>query len=151
VEPLSGVRDLSDLKNIEAESPRRSESDRAKPRILLVEHDAAVLDSTRLLLKAIGYTVVTALSAAEAHQRIDQVCPDLLLVGDYGMGAGATGNRVIASLRAKAGAGLKAILMTGDASCALEGLQADRDLRVVSKPPEAEQLLTLLTELLADG
>jgi CheY-like chemotaxis protein len=144
------VRDLSDRKHIEAEFPARREADRAKPRILLVEHDAAVLDSTRLLLKAVGYTAVTAASAAEAHQKIDQVRPDLVVVGDYGLGAGETGDRVIASLRAKLGAGLKAILVTGDASSAPKSLHADRNLRVVSEPLEAEQLLALLTELLAD-
>jgi CheY-like chemotaxis protein len=144
------VRDLSDRKHTEAELPARREADRAKPRILLVEQDAAVLDSTRLLLKAIGYTVVTAISEAEAHQKIDQVCLELLMVGDCGVGASATGDQVIASLRAKLGAGLKAILLTSDEPSALKSLHADRNLRVVSKPPGAEQLLALLTELLAD-
>ena len=144
------MRDLSDRKNIEAEFPAGREADGAKPRVLLMEHDAAVLDSTRLLLKAAGYTVVTAISAAEAHQKADQVCFDLLVVDDYGLEAGETGDRVIASLRAKLGAGLKAILVTGDASSALKSMHTDRNLRVVSEPLEAERLLALLTELLAD-
>ncbi len=93
-------------------SARRPEVSR---RVLLIEDDAAVLDATRLLLKAEGYRVITARSAAEASQKAAELPPDLI-ISDYHLGSAQTGDQVIAALRAKHGAGLKAILMTGDTS-----------------------------------
>jgi two-component system, sensor histidine kinase len=130
-------------------SPFASRLERSR-RILLVEDDAAVLDATRLLLKAEGYTVTTARSAAEARQKANESPPDLV-ISDYHLGPGETGDQVITSLRAQHGAGLKAILMTGDTSSTVRNLHIDANLRVVSKPVQAEQLLSLLNQLSAAG
>jgi CheY-like chemotaxis protein len=72
-----------------------------------------------------------------------------LLISDYHLGGGETGTQVIAALREALGAPLKAVLMTGDTSTAINELPRDPLLRVASKPIVAEELLTLLRALLA--
>jgi hypothetical protein len=44
--------------------------------------------------------------------------------------------------------GLKAILLTGDTSGVIKEMDADSDLRILSKPVNAEELLQLLQALL---
>jgi two-component system CheB/CheR fusion protein len=117
-------------------------------RILLVEDDAGVREATRLLLKAAGYAVATAISPAEARQKVDDGLRLDLVISDYHLGFAETGDQVIASLRSRLGTALKAILVTGDTSPALKTLGADQNVRVASKPVHPEQLLALLTELL---
>jgi hypothetical protein len=56
---------------------------------------------------------------------------------------------VIAALREALGFPLKAVLMTGDTSSAVQELPCDSYFRVASKPIKSEELLTLLRALLA--
>ena len=62
-----------------------------------------------------------------------------------------TGVQVIASLRARLGGTLPAILVSGDTSQLVQGLVHDEEVRIVSKPLQAERLLALIGELLARG
>jgi len=119
-----------------------------KVNVLLVEDDRAVRDATRMLLKAEGYGVLTAETLAEALHKVRQETIDLL-VTDYHLSDGETGTQVIAELREALGRPLKAVLMTGDTSSAVQELPRDSHLRVASKPIKAEELLTLLRALLA--
>jgi CheY-like chemotaxis protein len=119
------------------------------PQILLVEDDPAVRNATRMLLKVEGYRVLTASTLAEAcsvasaHPQLD------LLITDYHLSNGETGTQVIATLRERLGKSLKAVLITGDTSSAVKELQHDERLRLASKPIHAEELLSLLKNLLA--
>ena len=119
----------------------------SSPRVLLVEDDAGVRNATRMLLDAEGYDVVTAASSAEALQRLESLPRIDLLVTDYHLG-GETGLDVIAALRARIGADLRAILISGDTSPLVQALERDERLRIVSKPIQAERLLGLIGELL---
>lgn len=117
-------------------------------RVLLVEDEPAVRAATRMLLAAEGFAVTTAASHDEALRKVEEAPGFDLLVSDYHLGEAATGVEVIVSVRARLGADLKAILMTGDTSPAIKSLQLDRNLRMVSKPVQADQLLTLIVGLL---
>lgn len=115
--------------------------------VLLIEDDPAVRNATRMLLKVSGYQVLvaeskqTALEQAGAHPEI------AALIADYHLAAGETGTQVIAAIRQLLGRPLKAILMTGDTSSAVQGADDDRELRRARKPINANELLTLLQEL----
>lgn len=116
-------------------------------RDLFVEDDAGVRRATRMLLEAKGYEVQTAASLAEALSRLEAAPRFDLLVTDYHLG-GETGMDVIAAVRARIGDRLGAILITGNTSPAVQGLEHDERLRIASKPRETEQLLTPMSELL---
>ena len=116
-------------------------------RVLFVEDDMGVRRATRMLLEAEGYEVETAASLPEALDRLEEAPRFDLLVTDYHLG-GKTGMDVIAAARARIGDRLGAILVSGDTSPAVQGLEHDERLRIASKPLEAGQLLTLMSELL---
>jgi len=120
-------------------------------RVLLVEDDAGVRSAMRMLLGAEGYEVLTAASIPEALQLAAQPDAFDLLITDFHLGAGATGVELVQALRAQYGEDLKSILVSGDTSLVVKSLQPDRYLRIANKPLRAEQLLTLMTELLEDS
>ena len=114
--------------------------------ILLVEDDAAVRNATRMLLKVEGYQVTAVASIAEAMRAAESKPVDLLIT-DYHLQGDEVGTALIVALRQKVGGTLKAVLITGDTSSAVKELPADPNLRIASKPIEADMLLALLTEL----
>lgn len=116
-------------------------------RILLVEDDASVRNATRMLLEAAGREVVTAGSLAEALRVLDMHAELHLLITDFHLGPEGTGIDVIAAVRQRRGAALPAILLSGDTSMDVQGREHDSRCRIVSKPLQAEQLLTLIEEL----
>jgi PAS domain S-box-containing protein len=116
--------------------------------ILLVEDDPAVRKATRIFLKSEGYRVMAAESLEEAL-RLTEQDPDIdLVITDYHL-AGERGTAVIAALRARIGEHLASILMTGDTSSAIKELPQDNQLRIISKPVDAEELLDLIRILVA--
>ncbi len=117
--------------------------------ILLVEDDPDVRKATRMLLRTEGYEVMIAASLAEALERIRESPGVDLLVTDFHLAAGETGVQVISRLRKELGAALKTILITGDTSSAVKDLAHDPNLRIVSKPVQAEAFLDLVRSLLA--
>jgi two-component system, sensor histidine kinase len=136
-------------RRIVAEQPRAPQPRIDKPRVLLVEDDAAVRDATRLLLKVEGYDVTAVSSLGQALQNARNDANLDVLVTDYHLGEGETGTQLITALRESLGVSLKAVLITGDTSSAIKQLPRDPGLRMASKPVVAEELLTLLRELLA--
>jgi PAS domain S-box-containing protein len=115
--------------------------------ILLVEDDAGVRNATRMLLKVEGHTVSAAGSLKEAVQLATEH-PDIkILVSDYHLAAQETGLQVVSAVRAALSPDLKAILVTGDTSSAMRALASDSNLRAVSKPVKADELLALVDEL----
>jgi PAS domain S-box-containing protein len=117
-------------------------------RILLVEDDAGVRDATSMLLRVEGYRVTAVATLADALQTVDRDVPDLLLT-DYHLANGEFGTDVIAALRGRMQRGLKAILLTGDTSAGIKEMRADPELRILSKPVDAQELLRLLAALLS--
>ena len=133
-----------------AECSRSTATQRATlPHILLVEDDAGVRNATRLLLTVEGFRVTTASSLAEALGHAAEHSDIELLVTDYHLTNQETGVQVIAAIRRQVAPELKAILVTGDTSSAVREIEHDDRLRMTSKPINADELLSLLRELLA--
>lgn len=120
-----------------------------RARVLLVEDDHAVRNATRMLLKSEGFQVSAAISLEEALQQLSEHSQIDLLVTDYHLQGGKTGMDVIAAVRSALNQPLKAVLLTGDTSSAISQLSRDDNLRVASKPVNAEHLVSLLRSLLA--
>jgi two-component system, sensor histidine kinase len=120
----------------------------AHKRVLLVEDDASVRDATTMLLRVEGYHVTAVASGADALRAAAERAPQLL-VTDYHLAEGELGTEVIAALRGRVQPDLKAILLTGDTSIVIREMRSDPNLRILSKPVDAEELLKLLQTLLA--
>jgi two-component system, sensor histidine kinase len=117
--------------------------------ILLVEDNPGVRTATQLLLVVEGYRVTAAASLAEAA-RVAAEHPDIeLLVTDYHLTNAETGVQVIAAVRRQLATDVRTVLITGDTSSAVRALQHDERLRITSKPIDADELLSVLRELLA--
>lgn len=119
-----------------------------RPRVLLVEDDPAVRDATEMLLRVEGYQV-TAVDSLEQARRAGAASEIDLVLTDYHLGNSETGVQVISALREIRAAPIKSVLITGDTTGVIHELPQDPNLRVTSKPIDAERLLTLLREFLA--
>jgi two-component system, sensor histidine kinase len=126
-----------------------SEQPIGAPRVLLVEDDKSVRDATRLLLAVEGYRVTAVATLAQALEQANTGNGIDLLVTDYHLANGETGTAVISALRESVGKYLKAVLITGDTSTAVQELPRDPLMRIASKPVQADELLTLMRALLA--
>jgi PAS domain S-box-containing protein len=117
--------------------------------VLLVEDEVSVREAMRLLLRVAGYRVTAVDSLGAALKQVVRDSGIDLIITDYHL-RDETGLDVIAAIRHAARAPLKAVLITGDTSSAIEQLPADRNLRVIHKPVNADELLALLHTLLTD-
>ncbi len=117
-------------------------------RVLLVEDEEAVRRATRMLLQVAGYQVHEAASIEEALLVIEQHGAVDILITDYHLGSGQNGSQVIQTLRNRFSATLPAVLTSGDTSSVIRELPQDPLLRLASKPVQAEELLSVLRELL---
>jgi CheY-like chemotaxis protein len=117
--------------------------------VLLVEDDPGVRNATRIFLKGEGYRVTATASLDEAVQRASESRDIDVIVSDFHLGDGQTGTEVIASIRNLLGQTTKAVLVTGDTSSAVGELRRDAQLRITSKPINADEMLALIRELLA--
>jgi two-component system CheB/CheR fusion protein len=83
--------------------------------VLHIEDDPGVAQSMRMLLRLEGYEVVNATSRAEAlqHVLVNGLRPDLILC-DYNLPMGETGDEIVAELAVALGARPPTIMLTGD-------------------------------------
>ncbi|MDE2448103.1 MAG: PAS domain S-box protein [Gammaproteobacteria bacterium] len=124
------------------------EGSHAPARILLVDDDAGVRNATAMLLRVEGYIVACAASLAEAKQALRESPTIDVVIADYHLQKGETGIDVIAAARDIASERLGAVLVSGDTSSTLRDVKATDRLRIASKPIDADELLSLITELL---
>jgi PAS domain S-box-containing protein len=146
---LPANRDHTTPARIDLKEPPPPRLQRALAHILLVEDDSAVRAATCMLLKLEGYHVTAVGSLAEALQEVDRGGAPDMVVTDYHLGGGQVGTQVISALRTCVSMPLKAVIMTGDTSSAVKELTRDANLRLASKPINADELLKLLSDTLA--
>jgi len=118
-------------------------------RILLVEDDASVRDATRLLLSIEGFAVTAVASPVEALEWCDSHSLPDLIISDYHLSGTLSGLELIRSLRARQQRHCPAILMSGDTSAALRGLQDPADVVLLAKPIPPDLLLQNVRQLLS--
>jgi len=117
-------------------------------RVLVVEDEPAVRSGLAVLLRSWGATVSSfdgaapCLAWAAATRDADQA-PELLIV-DYRLGGASTGVDVIAALRARFGAGLPAIVVTGSLLSSHEQEATDHDFHLLIKPVAPSKLRAMI-------
>jgi len=118
--------------------------------VVVVDDEAAILDATRALLEQWQCTVVTAVSARDAVEKLaaSSRAPDAI-VCDYRLRGGENGLSVIDAVRAEFNADIPALLVTGDTGPErLLEIQAS-GTSVLHKPLQEHTLRLALTGVLA--
>ena len=115
--------------------------------LLVIDDEADVLDAMALYLESRGHAVLAAGSGDEALETLERTgrTPDGI-VCDHRLRDGERGTDAIARVRARCGADVPAVLVTGDADVAELGDVRDGGLPVLIKPCDPEELLALLRE-----
>jgi PAS domain S-box-containing protein len=149
LEMPAGAQDAArDL--VTASGADRPEAQAASARILLVDDHDGVRNATAMLLRVEGFEVLCAASLDEARQALRENPRIDLVIADYHLQKGETGIEVIAAAREAAGERLGAVLISGDTSSTLRDVQATDRLRIASKPINANELLSIITQFLSE-
>jgi DNA-binding NtrC family response regulator len=114
--------------------------------ILVVDDDDGVRENLAELFEMVGYSILTAGSAAEALKQLANHNVDVLLT-DYRM-PGPNGVELIEAAR-RMKPGLRAILMTafGDSFTEIESVRRGA-IGYVNKPFEADEITNLISRIL---
>lgn len=129
----------------------QSEAARPAPRpqealrlyIALVEDNRLVRQALADGLRMLGNQVVAVASKTALLSELDTLPPDLV-ISDYRLAGGETGFDVITAMRARFGAELPAILITGDTAPTLLRSMTDRGISVLHKPIALDALQACL-------
>src|SRR4029077_3208375 len=115
--------------------------------ILVVEDDSFVRSGIEMLLAAEGLNVIVAANGHEALDLIEKkgVRPDLVL-SDFNLPGRMNGVETIQALRKTLGQNLPAIVLTGDIRTEVLDAIAAHDVRIATKPVNADQLMQLVNE-----
>jgi CheY-like chemotaxis protein len=94
------------------------------------------------------YIVAKAENGVKALEYVNENEPDLI-ISDYHLSGTLSGLELIRSLRARQQRHCPAILMSGDTSAALRGLQDPADVVLLAKPIPPDLLLQNVRQLLS--
>ena len=131
---------MAKAKKSKLASPRR------KPLVLVVDDEASVLLTYKMILEKQGYEVVAASTSVEAKAAIEKHDFDLLLC-DYSLEQQHTGFEVIAAARAK-NPNVPSVLLTGYATVETSEEARKKQIGVLFKPIDIKEFLTTITQLL---
>ncbi|HVY24477.1 MAG TPA: hybrid sensor histidine kinase/response regulator [Steroidobacteraceae bacterium] len=117
--------------------------------IIMVEDNEAVRAATSTYLELDGYDVHSAGSLQEVDDLLDsmQLSP-VIVISDFRLRGNELGSSAIAKIRAKYGAALPAIVLTGDTSAVPASLASESHTRIMSKPIDARLLTSAMNDLL---
>ena len=117
-----------------------------KSRVLVVDDEAAVLLTYRLILERQGYEVVACSTSAQAIAAIETQRFDVVLC-DYSLEEQHTGFEVISAARER-DASVPAALLTGYATKETADEAVSRGIGVMFKPIEIEEFLATTSNML---
>lgn len=124
--------------------------------IMVVEDEEDVLDIMVQLLKLQGHRVYAGRSAAEVQQSHAEAmmagdAPVDLVIADYRLGEGATGQEAIEALCAHVGRSIPAVIVTGDTSPSRIKEATAGGHRILHKPITGEELHEAIVAACVDG
>jgi CheY-like chemotaxis protein len=120
--------------------------------ILVIEDDSFVRSGIEMLLAAEGSHVI---AAANGHEALDLVTtkgvrPELVL-SDFNLPGRMNGVEAIQAVREAVGQNIPAIVLTGDIRSDVLDAIAKHDVRIATKPMNADQLMQLVRERPAEA
>lgn len=117
-------------------------------RVLVVDNERQIQSGMRTLLSGWGCEVAVAADEGEALRQFDQgERPDVILA-DYHLNDGETGDRVIARLQDHFGAAVPSVMISADRGEALKAKLAGSGTPLLNKPVKPAQLRALLRTML---
>ncbi|HLJ28301.1 MAG TPA: response regulator [Candidatus Angelobacter sp.] len=121
-------------------------NDAGKYRVLVVDDEASVLITYRLILEQQGYAVTACRTSREAIQAVEKQDFDAVLC-DYSLEEQHTGFEVITAAR-KRNPELPAALLTGYATLETADEAQNKNIGVMFKPIEIEEFLARTSNML---
>ena len=125
-----------------------SMSGSAERLVVLIEDERIIREATQTLLSDWGCQVVACASADEARMRLNEMgkMPDLI-IADYRLAGGNTGIEAIRAIRGESGAGIPAVLITGDAAPEHLKQAQEHNFPVLHKPVAPAKLRALIASI----
>ena len=120
--------------------------------IVVVEDEPAVREGLEVLLKGWGASIVALESAAAARAWVasaDVQAPPALIIADYRLENGATGVAAIGAIRARFGAAVPAIVVTGSSMTGHDKEALEHDFHLLIKPVLPNKLRAMIAFKLA--
>jgi signal transduction histidine kinase/CheY-like chemotaxis protein len=115
--------------------------------ILVIDNDEAILAGMRALLENWGHRAITAIGPDRPEARAAADAGLSLVLADYHLEDGLTGDVAVARLRSLHKGDLPAAIITADRSEEVRASLAAQDLPVLAKPIKPAQLRALLRQL----
>lgn len=117
--------------------------------VLVIDNDESILVGMNALLSSWNCSVMTVSGQAQALDSVREAAdwPDIILA-DYHLDDGETGDTAIAALRREIGQQVPALILTADRTTELRKELTAQGLYVLSKPVKPAQLRALLSQLL---
>lgn len=119
--------------------------------ILVIDNDESILAGMRALLENWGYRTITAVSPdhPDAHAAAREGLA--LMLADYHLEDGLTGDTAVARIRAVHAGVLPAAIVTADRSEEVRASLAAQELSMLTKPVKPAQLRALLRQMAVVG
>ncbi len=115
--------------------------------VLVIDNDPAILAGMEALLENWGLEVLAARDPDDAMARSGLAQGPAMLIVDYQLDDGLTGDVAIARLRARAGQAIPAMVVTADRSEETKAHLSSLGLPILHKPVKPAQLRALLRQL----
>lgn len=115
--------------------------------VLVIDNDPAILSGMEALLENWGLEVVTARGPADPVALAGLAQGPAMLIVDYHLDDGLTGDAAVAQLRARAGRDIPAMVITADRGEATKVLLGTLALPILHKPVKPAQLRALLRQM----
>ena len=114
-------------------------------KLMVIDDNATVLEAMEEMLSSMNCDAYPAYDIPEALEIINELeeLPDLLIV-DYQLANGVTGDTAIAQIRKAAKKSIPAIIVTGNTSSTLVRKAAESAFRVLNKPVNPDILLSTI-------
>nr|WP_298141118.1 NahK/ErcS family hybrid sensor histidine kinase/response regulator [uncultured Pseudomonas sp.] len=131
--------------------PRASAGDPLPGRRLLVlDNELSILHSMAALLGQWGCEVVTAVDQQAALEVLGAQAPDLILA-DFHLDHGETGNRVVQALREHYACDIPAVMITADRSDQCRRELQQMGVPLLNKPVKPAKLRAVLSQMLCES
>lgn len=114
--------------------------------VLVIDNEDAILEGMSALLEGWGCNVLSALDEQGGIAQAQVIQPDII-IADYHLDDGQTGDAAIRAVRLAAGVNIPAIVITADRTPELREAITAAGFHILQKPVKPAQLRALITRL----